>query len=284
MRRRRSQRCLATAAQAVVDEAAAATMPLGRCPEAARLWETRPLVTPLPQWSPREARRGPSAACQLSPSRPTPPHPSPPQAYGISLGTMMCQRLLDGGAPGIHMYTLNLERSAGGWAPSPGCLQSRFAALVGAGRWFKGFPFSTRRLPQQRLRPLASAWGHRPQSPGHRPSALPAWPLHLPAGVRHMPASFLPPLPSIPQWLSWRMWASLPRRSPSSRRPTASGQPTAQAREGSSHVAVPAAARRHCLHAAGATPAHLHCVMLYALALPTCFLLRLSAVFIAASL
>lgn len=179
MRRRRSQRCLATAAQAVVDVAAAATMPSGRCPEAARLWETRPLLTPLPQWSPREARRGPSAACQLSPSRPTPPHPSPPQAYGISLGTMMCQRLLDGGAPGIHMYTLNLERSAGGWAPSPGCLQSRFAALVGAGRWFKGFPFSTRRLPKQRLRLLASAWGHRPQSPGHRPSARPAWPLHL---------------------------------------------------------------------------------------------------------
>ncbi|PRW60307.1 5,10-methylenetetrahydrofolate reductase isoform B [Chlorella sorokiniana] len=34
------------------------------------------------------------------------------KAYGISLGTMMCQRLLAGGAPGLHMYTLNLERSA----------------------------------------------------------------------------------------------------------------------------------------------------------------------------
>lgn len=34
------------------------------------------------------------------------------KAYGISLGTMMCQRLLAGGAPGVHMYTLNLERSA----------------------------------------------------------------------------------------------------------------------------------------------------------------------------
>ncbi len=34
------------------------------------------------------------------------------QAYGISLGTMMCQRLVAGGVPGLHMYTLNLERSA----------------------------------------------------------------------------------------------------------------------------------------------------------------------------
>lgn len=34
------------------------------------------------------------------------------KAYGLSLGTMMCQQLLLGGAPGLHMYTLNLERSA----------------------------------------------------------------------------------------------------------------------------------------------------------------------------
>lgn len=31
---------------------------------------------------------------------------------GIQLGTQMCRRLLDSGAPGLHMYTLNLERSA----------------------------------------------------------------------------------------------------------------------------------------------------------------------------
>ncbi|KFM27986.1 Methylenetetrahydrofolate reductase 1 [Auxenochlorella protothecoides] len=36
------------------------------------------------------------------------------KAYGISLGTLMAQRLLDAGAPGIHMYTLNLEKSAVG--------------------------------------------------------------------------------------------------------------------------------------------------------------------------
>lgn len=34
------------------------------------------------------------------------------KAYGISLGTMMCQRLLQAGVPGLHMYTLNLEKTA----------------------------------------------------------------------------------------------------------------------------------------------------------------------------
>lgn len=34
------------------------------------------------------------------------------KAYGISMGTMMCQRLLAAGVPGLHMYTLNLDRSA----------------------------------------------------------------------------------------------------------------------------------------------------------------------------
>lgn len=32
--------------------------------------------------------------------------------YGIQLGTDMCKRILDSGVPGLHMYTLNLERSA----------------------------------------------------------------------------------------------------------------------------------------------------------------------------
>jgi len=34
------------------------------------------------------------------------------KAYGISLGTQMCQRLLAAGVPGLHMYTLNLDKSA----------------------------------------------------------------------------------------------------------------------------------------------------------------------------
>ena len=31
---------------------------------------------------------------------------------GIKLGTQMCRKLLDSGVPGLHMYTLNLDRSA----------------------------------------------------------------------------------------------------------------------------------------------------------------------------
>ena len=34
------------------------------------------------------------------------------QNYGIQLGTDMCKRMLAEGTPGLHLYTLNLERSA----------------------------------------------------------------------------------------------------------------------------------------------------------------------------
>ena len=32
--------------------------------------------------------------------------------FGIDLGTRMCKRILESGTPGLHMYTLNTERSA----------------------------------------------------------------------------------------------------------------------------------------------------------------------------
>ena len=31
---------------------------------------------------------------------------------GIELGVSMCQKLLDAGVPGLHLYTLNLEKAA----------------------------------------------------------------------------------------------------------------------------------------------------------------------------
>mmetsp|Transcript_2169 Transcript_2169/g.5508 ORF Transcript_2169/g.5508 Transcript_2169/m.5508 type:complete len:592 (-) Transcript_2169:476-2251(-) len=34
------------------------------------------------------------------------------KAYGVELGAQMCRRLLDAGVPGLHMYSLNLEKSA----------------------------------------------------------------------------------------------------------------------------------------------------------------------------
>jgi methylenetetrahydrofolate reductase (NADPH) len=33
------------------------------------------------------------------------------KAYGIALGTEMCSTLVTNGTPGLHFYTLNLERS-----------------------------------------------------------------------------------------------------------------------------------------------------------------------------
>ena len=32
--------------------------------------------------------------------------------FGIDLGTKMCKRMLEAGTPGLHMYTLNTERSS----------------------------------------------------------------------------------------------------------------------------------------------------------------------------
>ena len=32
--------------------------------------------------------------------------------FGVELGVKMCRRLLDAGVPGVHLYTLNLEKSA----------------------------------------------------------------------------------------------------------------------------------------------------------------------------
>lgn len=32
--------------------------------------------------------------------------------FGIDLATRMCKRILESGTPGLHMYTLNTERSS----------------------------------------------------------------------------------------------------------------------------------------------------------------------------
>lgn len=53
------------------------------------------------------------------------------KAYGISLGTMMVQRLLTAGVPGVHMYTLNLERSAVSILRHSGLLKEENSAADG---------------------------------------------------------------------------------------------------------------------------------------------------------
>jgi hypothetical protein len=96
-----------------------------------------------------------------------------PQAYGISLGTMMCQRLLAGGAPGVHMYTLNLERSAGG------CLTT-----AAGGQRLCCLPLCScpACLPTRQCRGA-------PAVPAHHPNALPfAYGLVLPTSTCELPS------------------------------------------------------------------------------------------------
>jgi methylenetetrahydrofolate reductase (NADPH) len=53
------------------------------------------------------------------------------KAYGISLGTMMCQRLLQAGVPGLHMYTLNLEKTAVEILKNVGLIEGEEASTTG---------------------------------------------------------------------------------------------------------------------------------------------------------
>lgn len=46
------------------------------------------------------------------------------KALGIQIGFEMCQKLLAAGAPGLHMYTLNLEKSAVGILQRLGLIKS----------------------------------------------------------------------------------------------------------------------------------------------------------------
>lgn len=49
---------------------------------------------------------------------------------GIELGSQMCKKLLDSGVPGLHMYTLNLDRSALAILENLGLIRGRVEPLT----------------------------------------------------------------------------------------------------------------------------------------------------------
>ena len=79
------------------------------------------------------------------------------KAYGIHLGAQMCRRLLDAGTPGLHMYSLNLEKSVLGILKAVG--------LVGSTRPDRPLPWRAPVNParsSEAVRPVF--WAARPRS------------------------------------------------------------------------------------------------------------------------
>lgn len=82
------------------------------------------------------------------------------KAYGIQLGVDMCKQLLEAGVPGLHMYTLNLERSAVSILEQVGVLDTSRVPR----------PLPWRQVPSTRpgetIRPIF--WSNRPKAYLHR--------------------------------------------------------------------------------------------------------------------
>lgn len=48
---------------------------------------------------------------------------------GVELGVRMCQKLLEAGAPGLHLYTLNLEKAAVSILEKLGLVEGRVSCI-----------------------------------------------------------------------------------------------------------------------------------------------------------
>lgn len=77
--------------------------------------------------------------------------------FGIDLGTRMCRRILDSGCPGLHMYTLNTERSSVAILENLGLINK--SQLNRSLPWRQ--PTNERRKAEQ-VRPIF--WANRPKS------------------------------------------------------------------------------------------------------------------------
>ena len=77
--------------------------------------------------------------------------------YGIDLGIAMCRRLIQNGTPGLHFYTLNLERSVAQILEGLGLITPK---LNGAMPWKQSLV--TLRSKKEDVRPIF--WANRPRS------------------------------------------------------------------------------------------------------------------------
>ena len=78
------------------------------------------------------------------------------KAYGIELGVRMCRELLDAGIPGLHFYTLNLERSVTNILEELGFVNAKTNGRL---PWKQSL---VARRQKEEVRPIF--WANRPQS------------------------------------------------------------------------------------------------------------------------
>ena len=88
--------------------------------------------------------------------------PAELQEFGIREGVDMCRKLLEGGAPGLHFYTLNLEKVVVGILKGLGKINDSQAAAFQAVEADAKFMVSAQGI-------TTGTKGNRPALPGNRP-------------------------------------------------------------------------------------------------------------------
>mmetsp|Transcript_2761 Transcript_2761/g.3926 ORF Transcript_2761/g.3926 Transcript_2761/m.3926 type:complete len:818 (-) Transcript_2761:254-2707(-) len=86
------------------------------------------------------------------------------KVWGVEQGVKMCRALLDGGAPGLHFYTLNLERVVVGVLKGTGLITEEQAKNCEGGD-----KDAKTMVSAQGITTGTAASGNRPQLPGNKP-------------------------------------------------------------------------------------------------------------------